>query len=420
MMKADSDPAHLVAWAAQQMGARRDDFVAGLVRTTRAQIQPLDHDARMVDLLDASITENVIAAIHNLEYGDAESAVEAPSAALSYARALAQRDVALSALIRAYRLGHGLFVDEALALLEVQATPEQALPAARMLVQRAAMWIDQVCDQVGVAYERERDRWISSRSGLRQHWVNEVLVGTAVDIGKAEQALNYTLERGHVAAVMWPRDSVATRDVTEVFDRARSVVGRALESRGPSLMVPTDEREARIWWPVDQIDCASLQSALTGPDLQVRLAIGEVGHGIDGFRRSLRGAEHAKVVALAGGPSLGPVVCFEQVAPVALMAANPTELRLFVQRTLGDLAVADERSAALRDTLREFLARNRSYAATAEALFLHRNTIQYRVTKAAQACGMSFDNPDHIAHIQVALLVCRWMGSSVLTPPRRP
>ncbi|TGD84736.1 hypothetical protein BayCH28_24580 [Mycolicibacterium sp. CH28] len=399
------------------MGARRDEFIAGLVLTTRLEIKLLDDDSRIVDLLYASITENVVAAIHFLEHGGAVDDVEAPSAALAYARALAQRDVALSALIRAYRIGHSRFVDEAMALLASQAATEQSLPAARELVHRAAAFIDHVCDQVGVAYERERDRWVSSRSGLRQHWVNLVLSGAGVDIGKAEEALEYRLDRGHVAAVMWPSDSVATRDAANVFENAGAVVGAALGATGPALMVPTDEREARFWWPTDGVDFASLHQSVADVDLSVRLAIGDVGHGVDGFRRSLREAEQAKAIALYGGPSLGRLVCHDEVAPIALMAANVRELQLFVRRTLGGLAADDERNRWLRETLREFLARNRSYAGTADAMFLHRNTIQYRVTQAMEACGASFDNSDRIVKIQIALLACRWMGKSVLTPP---
>jgi DNA-binding PucR family transcriptional regulator len=324
-------------------------------------------------------------------------------------------------LIRAYRIGHGRFIDEAMALLETRASPEQSLPAARELVHRAAAWIDQVCDQVGVVYEQERDRWVSSRSGLRQHWVNEVLSSASIDIGKVEEALNYRLNGHHVAAVMWLDDTVATRDVADVFDHAQSLLGTALLAAGPSLMVPTDEREARVWWPVDRLDCADVHTVFGRGDLSVRAAIGHSGHGIEGFRRSLREAEQAKVVALSGGPTVGRVVCHEHVAPVALMATNPADLRLFVQRTLGALAADDERSGLLRDTLREFLARNRSYAATAEAMFLHRNTIQYRVTQAMEACAASFDDVDGVADIQIALMGCRWMGKSVLSaagPPR--
>jgi DNA-binding PucR family transcriptional regulator len=420
-VKIVGDPGALVSWVAQQMRVRRDDFIAGLMSTTRSEIRPLDHDARMVDLLNASVTENVVAAIHFLEHGGAESDVEAPTAALVYARALAQRDVPLSALIRAYRIGHGRFVDEAMAVLATRATPEQSLPAAMELVRRAALWIDRVCDQVGVVYERERDRWVSSRSGLRQHWVNEVLTGAAVDIGRAEDLLEYRFDRRHVAAVMWPDDSVATREVVEVFDKARSVIGRRLSALGPSLMVPTDEREARLWWPVgdDELDLEPLIRAVSEADLPVRVAMGDAGQGVDGFHRTLRQAEQAKVVAVAGGPASGQLVLYGQVAPVALMTTEADELRRFVHRVLRDLAVDAERNVWLRETLREFLARNRSFAATAEALYVHRNTIQYRVNHAMELCGASFDDPEVILQIQIALLACRWMGRSVLKAPSR-
>jgi len=101
------------------------------------------------------------------------------------------------------------------------------------------------------------------------------------------------------------------------------------------------------------------------------------------------------------------------------MATEADELRRFVHRVLRDLAVDAERNVWLRETLREFLARNRSFASTAEALYVHRNTIQYRVNHAMELCGASFDDPEAILQIQIALLACRWMGRSVLKPPSR-
>ena len=81
---------------------------------------------------------------------------------------------------------------------------------------------------------------------------------------------------------------------------------------------------------------------------------------------------------------------------------------------LGDLSVDDERNGWLRETLREFLARNRSYVATADAMILHRNTIQYRVAQAMELCGQNLDDPDAVFKVQIALEVCRWMAPAVL------
>jgi DNA-binding PucR family transcriptional regulator len=86
---------------------------------------------------------------------------------------------------------------------------------------------------------------------------------------------------------------------------------------------------------------------------------------------------------------------------------------------LGELGVDDERNKWLRETLRVFLARNRSFVATADAMILHRNTIQYRVTQAMELCGQRFDDPDAVFRVQMALEVCRWMAPAVLRPASR-
>jgi DNA-binding PucR family transcriptional regulator len=67
--------------------------------------------------------------------------------------------------------------------------------------------------------------------------------------------------------------------------------------------------------------------------------------------------------------------------------------------------------------LQEFLVRNRSDVATADAMILHRNTIQYREAQAMELCGQSFNDPDAVFKVQIALEVCRWMAPAVLRVP---
>jgi hypothetical protein len=55
----------------------------------------------LTSLLDASVEENVVTVVHMLRHGIVTAHVEAPTAALKYARRLAQRDVPATALIRA-------------------------------------------------------------------------------------------------------------------------------------------------------------------------------------------------------------------------------------------------------------------------------------------------------------------------------
>jgi DNA-binding PucR family transcriptional regulator len=412
-----------ISLIARQMDLIRDDFIAELFDEMKAEIRGLNHDARMLDLWRASITENLVAGIHYLDQDlPAASPIEAPAAALEYTRAAAQRDVPLSALVRAHRIGLARFLEVAMQYVSL-VEADQRVPTITELVNRSTRFIDLVADQLTIAYEQEHDRWVSRRSGLQQHWVSEVISGTPVDIQRAEKALRYRFDDVHLAAVVWVDAAVATRDVVALFDQVRSLVAAELGAAGRSLMVPTDERQARLWFPVrtPPKERAAVRlrvrTAFESAGFRARLAFGRAEDGLSGFRASLEQAERVKEVALAGGDRPhARVVFYNEVAPIALMAADIEELRRFISDILGELSVDDERSKWLRDTLREFLTRNRSYVATAEAMILHRNTIQYRVAQAMDLCGQSFDDPDAVFKVQTALEVCRWMAPVVLRP----
>lgn len=404
---------------ARQMQSIRDEFIVELFDEMRSEIQGLDYDTRMTDLWRASLTENLVAAIHFLDRDLPESLVEAPPAALAYARAAAQRDIPLSGLVRAHRLGHARFLEVAMqyvSLLE----PSARVPTIIDLVNRAARMVDLVADQLIVAYEREHDRWLSRRSGLQQQWVSEVLAGVPVDVPRAERVLGYRLDGVHVAAVVWVDATVPAGEVVAVFDQVRSLLSAELGATGNSLMLPTDESEARLWFSRSSgrnaaLDISRVRAAFAAARIPARVACGRAEEGLRGFRATYKQAERVKTVALAGmNNSKERVAFYGDVAPIALMAGDVDELRRFVVDALGDLAADDERCGWLRDTLREFLSRNRSYVATAEAMILHRNTIQYRVGQAMELCGQNFDDPNAIFEVQTALEVCRWMAPAVL------
>jgi DNA-binding PucR family transcriptional regulator len=294
--------------------------------------------------------------------------------------------------------------------------PARQAPTIIELVNRGNRLIDLVADQLIRAYEEEHDRWLSRRSGLQQQWVSELLAGTPIDIARTEKGLRYRFDGRHIAAVVWADTAVPAADVVALCDQVRSLLTAEFGAATSSLMVPTDEYEARLWFaPTRALDPSRVRSTLETASIPARIAFGDVEEGLHGFRASLRQAERVKAVALAGAGRAGDrVVFFRDVAPIALMASDLDQLRRFVSDVLGDLSTDDERNQWLRETLREFLARNRSYVATAEAMTLHRNTIQYRVTQAMECCGQNFDDADAVFNVQIALQVCRWMAPALL------
>lgn len=404
-----------VSLIARQMESIQDTFTAELFDMMRGEIQGLQHDPRMMDMWRASLIENFVAAVHYLEREAPTALLEAPGAALAYARASAQRDIPLAPLVRAHRLGHARFLEVAMQFVSML-EPQLQVPTITALVNRSSRVVDLVADQLILAYEEEHDRWLSRRSGLQQHWVSELLAGTPVDVQRAEKVLRYGLDGRHVAAVVWVDAAAPIDEVVARFDEVRCLLAAELDTSGRSLLVPTDEREARLWFSVARDrELSSVRAAFDAAGIAARVACGRSCDGLRGFRASMKQAELVKTVVLAGADRhRAPVVFYDDVAPVALMAGDVDELRRFVTDVLGDLADAGDRNEWLRETLREFLVRNRSFVATAEAMILHRNTIQYRIGQAMELCGQNFDDPDSVFKVQTALEVCRWMAPAVL------
>jgi DNA-binding PucR family transcriptional regulator len=110
------------------------------------------------------------------------------------------------------------------------------------------------------------------------------------------------------------------------------------------------------------------------------------------------------------------VTTFAETGPVALMLADLQATRGWVWEVLGNLAEDDGQADRLRETLEVFLATGGSYVAAAERLTLHKNTIQYRVRKAEEAVGHSIEG--HRSDVEMALRICRKLGSPVLRPAR--
>jgi DNA-binding PucR family transcriptional regulator len=90
------------------------------------------------------------------------------------------------------------------------------------------------------------------------------------------------------------------------------------------------------------------------------------------------------------------------------MSADLDSLRAWVAETLGPLAGTSERNEGLRETARVFLRTGGSYAATADELFLHRNTVQYRIRQAEELRGRPFTEAR--LEVELALLTCHWLG----------
>jgi hypothetical protein len=120
-------------------------------------IPQLRSDQRILELLEASVAENVTTVLHILQHGIDMEKVHAPAAAEEYARRLAQRGVPIAALLRAYRIGSARFEDWCLQELGRRTDNAAVVSLAGLRIAAVlASYIDKVSEEVVSAYDSEK------------------------------------------------------------------------------------------------------------------------------------------------------------------------------------------------------------------------------------------------------------------------
>src|SRR5437016_3109113 len=140
------------------VAASLEPRIAGLVTDIRElihrDIPTLGADPQLTSLLDASVEENVVTFVHMLRHSIVTAHIEAPTAALEYARRLAQRGVPATALVRAYRVGQARFLRRCIDELMRQTEGDHAEGrSTHWMVEHVSDSIDRVVEQVLAAYE---------------------------------------------------------------------------------------------------------------------------------------------------------------------------------------------------------------------------------------------------------------------------
>jgi sugar diacid utilization regulator len=165
-------------------------------------------------------------------------------------------------------------------------------------------------------------------------------------------------------------------------------------------------RERRVVVIVsDEIDWAALVQVLRDSMPNERFSIGVSSRRdvVDEYHDAAREAEVA--VGLGAAIHGEGVMLFEDLGVYRLLAANgdTRELHQFVQRWLGPLIEYDEaRNAELVRSLSEYLERGGSLDQAAEALFIHRSTLKYRLGRIASLTGVDLADPDARFNLQLA------------------
>ena len=405
-------PARLSALAVA-VGEHHVRLVDDIWRGILDAVPELRADDLVIDLLRVSVAEIVARLLHRFQHRFPLEAVEAPVAAIEYVRRLAQRGIVVIALVRAYRVGHARYltwcVDE---LTRQEPDPLIFSPVNRLMLDLSFEYVDQVADQVVTAYQSERDRWLLSQTAVRAARVASRLVGQD-DVDAAENALGYRVRQQHLALMLWTAEPTTNGAGLIRLDRLVAAIGTELECVGRPLFVPRDQTFAWAWLPLGaraNVALGGLGAVVEATDATARVAVDEAAMGWTDFGPAIASPRAPR--QSRSRPDPGRVTTSAEVGPLSLMCHDIVGTRGWVRAVLGDLAVDDDAHRRLRDTVHWFLLTGGSYAATAAALAVHRNTVQYRLRRAEELLGRSIGVDQ--GELDLAIRACNHLGQAVL------
>ncbi|HYY00889.1 MAG TPA: helix-turn-helix domain-containing protein [Mycobacterium sp.] len=420
-LDSDVEVSSYVAGVAVRLYERLAELSSALDQMLEEQIPELRGDAALMELLGTSVEANVHTVLHALRHDIVVERVEAPTAALEYARRLAQHGVPVNALVRAYRLGQRQMNEVFFAELRAIDIPDSVRVAVLEAITGTLFgYIDWMSQQVVAVYEDERERWLENQNSLRALRVREVLTANkSIDVDAATTSIRYPLRWHHLGLVMWYPDEGAEGDQLDRLQRYLREVGESAGAAGSPLFAAADRSCGWGWLPyrgaVAEAAANVRKFTLARPG-SPSVAIGSMASGVEGFRQSHREAKTARSVALIAKRPQPTVIAATDpgMSVMARLGGDVAGTRDWVAAVLGGLAADNENDARLRETLRLFLGCGSSYKVAAEELNLHFNSVKYRVGRAIARRGRDIGS-DRL-DVELALLACHWYGAAVLQP----
>lgn len=188
----------------------------------------------------------------------------------------------------------------------------------------------------------------------------------------------------HTAAIAWIADTDVS-DAATLTRIAAELAGRLGATR--PLTTAVGARDLWVWSATpDRPDLTALHDVTEAlRDNGIHVAVGAPAAGHEGFARSHLQARAVQQLILPAActPHL---VCYPDVEMLCLTVGNDPLVEAMVAREIGPLCGDDKNLEPIRETLSTFLA-TRNVEETASALFVHKNTVRYRLSKAEELLG---------------------------------
>jgi sugar diacid utilization regulator len=216
------------------------------------------------------------------------------------------------------------------------------------------------------------------------------------------------------------RAALSETAATELRARMLRALERTLDAQAPgSLMsqmgdvitaaVPTEALADAPRALKALVAALDTQLAAIAPGLRLSSGIGSAARGAGAFVASHREAQQCLAVLRRLGRT-GEALTVDELGVMRLLldTNQPEELTAFMQRVLGPALERDRDSdGALIETLGAYLRCNCDVRACAAELYVHVNTVRYRLRRIEELCRVDLRAPHDLLQVTIAHLVLR-------------
>jgi sugar diacid utilization regulator len=295
---------------------------------------------------------------------------------------------------------------------------EEADPASHDLDVRA---VEHAATVLALEIVKERVAR-ATEERLRSDFLADLIDGRDdVEERIAERARHYGLRLGaeHRVVVL----ALNERPPFQARERLRRLAGAAIAERLPGALigevgdvvaaaVPAGEESGALDEVRGAVEAVRARVGEAAPELTLSVGIGPVGRTAHDFPASFAGARRCvDVLRRLGRP--GETMAAEDLGVLGLFvdSARPEELAALARQVLGPVLERDARTgSALLQTLEAYLVAGCDARACAASLFVHVNTVKYRLRQVEELCGIDLRDPHDLLRVTMARLIVRLLG----------
>lgn len=320
----------------------------------------------------------------------------------------AREGVPLSALLSAYRTGAQYAWGETRLLIGDR--PER-LRAGLDLATALMVWTDEASGAAAQAYLAEYERLTSDREAARRDFLDGALTGalTADEILARGEALGLNAAMTYAVALIGlvdvPEDDAPVRDA---MHRLKTMAGDLPFADGS--LAAARASEFVVVFPATggnpEVMAERLRSfvpaAAEAAGVRLRAGVGRARESLAELAGSYR---EASIALVAAGATV-PVAVYGEVLVEELILRERSVARRLAHAILEPLQPHPD----LRATLIEYMEHGPSLPAVAKRLYLHPNTVAYRLARVKDLTGRDPKTPAGVAELFLALRAAQLVG----------